>query len=500
MVILSYEFGLIFLVFFIVYWSCYRSITLQNLLLLVFGLGFIASWNTGFLLSIVGVWLVCHLGTWSLSRVGEAWQKKLIVSLSLLALVGHLCFFKYTNFAILQLNETILAGHNLSPLDIVMPLGISFYTFQAISYLVDVYKQKIPPMPPTQLLGFLTFVPTVTAGPIFRAKQAALPWATGQIGEPIVAESAAATQMANTSPPTFSQNLSPISATRRYVVKPYLAMALIIFALFKKIVLAGWLESLWVTPVFASPLQYNGLEVLTAVYAYSLQLFFDFSGYTDLAIALALLLGFRLPENFNRPYLATDIQDFWNRWHITLSTWIRDYVYIPLGGNRGGFWRVQLNLMLAFMVSGIWHGAGWNFLIWGIIHGAALVWLNVLKRYQYRYWLTAHAKPLAIFLTFHYVAFGWIFFRSESFERALQVLRALVNFQDKAFSLSVLPTLLVMLAAWLVYPWLGQARAILAHWLGYVPWWLLPILLSGYIFVLLSLAPEGLPGFIYANF
>ena len=180
--------------------------------------------------------------------------------------------------------------------------------------------------------------------------------------------------------------------------------------MFKKIVLAGWLETLWVSPVFANPMQFNGLEVLTAIYAYSLQLFFDFSGYTDLAIAVALLLGFRLPENFNMPYLATDIQDFWARWHMTLSTWIRDYVYIPLGGNRGSFWRVQFNLMMAFVLSGIWHGAGWNFLIWGAIHGVALVFLNVMKRLGWRGKLTQACKPLAIFLTFHYVAFGWVFF------------------------------------------------------------------------------------------
>lgn len=480
MVILSYEFALAFLVFFTIYWLCYRSIKLQNFCIIAAGIGFLATWNWLFLLSIFWVWIISQSAILLFARLTQPFYRKITLLISLLLLVGHLCFFKYANFTILQLNQTILSQHNLNPLDIIMPLGISFYTFQAISYVVDVYKQKINSMPSAILLGFLTFVPTITAGPIFRAKDASPQW-QGKIETALDSNSIALPR-------------------RRYVIQPYLAMTLIIFALFKKIVLAGWLESLWVTPVFSNPLQFNGLEVLTAVYAYSLQLFFDFSGYTDLAIALGLLLGFRLPENFNQPYLATDIQDFWNRWHITLSTWIRDYIYIPLGGNRGSFWRVQTNLMIAFLISGVWHGAGWNFLLWGAIHGIALVWLNICKRNGVRHWLTKRSKALAVFITFHYVAFGWIFFRSESFEQATQMLQALTHYQDLVFSLSAIPTLVCMLLAWLLYPYLKNARMHMAKLLGYLPWWSLPILLSLYVVIIFSLAPEGLPGFIYANF
>lgn len=353
-----------------------------------------------------------------------------------------------------------------------MPLGISFYTFQAISYVVDIYKQKISPLPSAILLGFLSFVPTITAGPIFRASDAKEQWLLG----------------------------FPKKKKKRKVLLPYLAISLIFIAMFKKIVLAGWLESLWVSPVFANPLQFHALEVLTAVYAYSLQLFFDFSGYTDLAIAIGLLLGFRLPENFNRPYLATDIQDFWNRWHMTLSTWIRDYVYIPLGGNRGSFWRVQFNLMMAFVLSGIWHGAGWNFLIWGCIHGVALVWLNLMKRKGLRGKLTKFSNGLAIFLTFHYVAFGWIFFHSTTLEQALSMLSALTNFSGFNLSLSVIPTLWLMSMLWLIYPFLGNSREQLANGLQKLPFWLLPIIIAMYVVMVFNLAPEGLPNFIYANF
>lgn len=523
MAILSYEFALCFVLFFIVYWSCYRSPKLQNALLLLAGIGFLLSWQWQFLISIIFVWLVLQACTYGFMLAKQQWQRRVSLLLGLIALVAHLCFFKYTNFTIEQLNQTILSGHNITPLDIIMPLGISFYTFQAISYLVDVYKKQMQPMPSDILLGFLAFVPTLTAGPIFRAKAAQKQWQLS----PAASDTQFSNHVANTQQASahigsndFSQQYKPnnqqrreglrvgdnhpvvdiVQLPRRYIIEPYIALALIIFALFKKLVLAGWLEALWVNPVFANPLQFHGLEVLTAIYAYSLQLFFDFSGYTDLVIAIALLLGFRLPENFNRPYLATDIQDFWKKWHITLSTWIRDYLYIPLGGGRCSFWRVQLNLMLAFVISGVWHGAGWNFFIWGAIHGLALVWLNILKRLKLRFWLTNYAKPLAIFITFHYVAFGWVFFRSVTTEQALQVLQALGNVFDTTFSLSVLPTLLLMLLAWLIYPFLGQAREQLAKLLTYIPWWLLPIFISLYVVLVFNLAPEGLPGFIYANF
>ncbi len=459
MVILSYEFALCFLAFFALYWLFYRHVAIQNALLIMAAVLFIASWSPAFLASLLFVWAVTQ-GTVTLwTRYHKTWM----VALAVVLLVAHLCFFKYTNFVITQVN---LAGLSVNPLEIVLPLGISFYTFQAISYLVDVYKAKMTPLPAPIALGFLGFVPTVVSGPIFRAKEAKEYWQT----------------------------------ERRQVLFPYLAAALLLSALVKKIVLAGWLETLWVIPVFSNPMQFNGLEVLTGLYAYSLQLFFDFSGYTDLAIALGLLLGFRLPQNFNRPYLATDIQDFWAKWHITLSTWIRDYIYIPLGGSRVGFWRTQFNLMAAFVISGVWHGAGWNFFIWGAIHGMALVWLNLLKGYGTRGYLTKHAKPLAVFLTFHYVTFGWIFFRSGSMEQALELILALGNFTDATFGLSLLFTLPLMFVAWCIYPYLGNFHTSLARILALLPWWLLPIVLTLATLEIFALAPDGLPSFIYANF
>lgn len=471
MVILSFEFLLVFSLFLVLYWSVYRLPKLQNFLLIIAGLLFVASWSWQFLLSLVFVWVWTQGLVLAFSKWG---QKKWLLAFGLTGLVCHLAFFKYTNFIIHELNASVLAHHNLTPLDIVMPLGISFYTFQAISYLVDVYKQKTPALPSPVFLGFLGFVPTIVAGPIFQAKHAKDQWLIWQ-----------------------DDKEDEISV--RQVLYPNLAAALIMLALFKKVVLAGWLETLWVNPIFANPSQYNGLEVLTGIYAYSLQLFFDFSGYSDLAIAMGLLLGFYLPKNFNQPYLATDIQDFWNRWHMSLSTWIKEYIYIPLGGNRAGFWRVQFNVLAAFVISGVWHGAGWNFFVWGAIHGIALVWLNLMKKWGVRGILTKYTKPLACILTFHYVAFGWVFFRSQSMSQATDILGALVD-MSTPFSLSIGITLPLMALAWLVYPLLTGIDEKLAAVLAALRWWCLPLVFAVFAVGLFLLAPDGLPGFIYANF
>lgn len=508
MVILSYEFALAFCLFFCIYWAFYRSIAIQNALLLVAGLLFLITWQFNFLLSLIFVWAVSQGAAIFINNAKNRTKKKLWLWSGLGLLIAHLCFFKYTNFVIHELNDSLLANNNASPLDIVMPIGISFYTFQAISYLVDVYQGKIKPMPPAIFLGFLSFFPTITSGPIFRASAASNQW-QGIIDDSQNIRQKA--QVARHSNPhqkidlderfVAVADLSNLKnkPTRRFILLPYLALALIVFALFKKIVLAGWLESLWVSPVFGNPTQFHGLEVLTAIYAYSLQLFFDFSGYTDLAIALGLLLGFRLPENFNQPYLAKDIQEFWARWHMTLSSWIKDYLYIPLGGNRASFARVQFNIMASFVLSGFWHGAGWNFIIWGAIHGIALVWLNSMKQIGLRHALSQKFPILAVILTFHYVGFGWIFFHSTSLDQAFEMLKALTNF-NVLFSLPIVPTLLLMAMAWAIYPKLKNSRELVANAFAKLPWYCLPIVIAIYVVMVFSLAPDGLPNFIYANF
>lgn len=509
MPLLSVEFALLFTLFFALYWSVNRRV--QNGLLIVAALLFMASWSPAFVGSLLFAWAVAQIC--ALIIYYQKMPKKLALWLGIVLLVGQLAAFKYINLLIDGVNASgILARIDssvmLTPLAVVLPLGISFYTFQAISYLVDVYKGETAPLPNSVLLGVLSFVPTVMAGPIFQPKHAKRQWLGVEGGRSsetlknsgVFKDNSPKDNMPHNAIRSSTNLATPQThPSKRTLLHPYWALGLIMLAMLKKIVLAGQLETAWVNPIFANPAAFNGVEVLTGIYAYSLQLFLDFSGYTDLVIAIALLLGFRLPQNFNQPYLAADIQDFWARWHITLSSWIKEYLYIPLGGSRVGFWRTQINLLTAFAISGVWHGAGANFLLWGVLHGLALIWLNFNKRWGVRGWLTNKARPIAIFITFHYVALGWVFFRSENFAQAWDMLGALVRF-DVPFSTPAPLILVAFLLLWLGYPYLKSAPLRLGLCLSKLPFYALPLVIAAWVYVLFLGAPEGLPNFIYANF
>jgi alginate O-acetyltransferase complex protein AlgI len=263
------------------------------------------------------------------------------------AVVGNLAvlgWFKYYGFFVSSVAATlnrIGLPVPLPLLQVALPVGVSFFTFQALSYVLDVHRRVIQPAKPMDFAVYLAFFPHLVAGPIVRARE-------------------------------FLPQLDSPRDPRK--VELGRAACLIIGGLFKKVVLADMLATRLVDPVFGVPSAHGGADVLLAVYAYGAQIYCDFSGYTDMATGLALLLGFQFPRNFNSPYRATSLQDFWHRWHMTLSRWLRDYLYIPLGGNRRGEWRTRANLMLTMLLGGLWHGAAWNFVIWGGIHGSALVW------------------------------------------------------------------------------------------------------------------------------
>ena len=280
---------------------------------------------------------------------------------------------------------------------IILPVGISFYTFQAISYIVDVYKQKAPVVRNIVEFGFyLSFFPQLVAGPIVRA--------------------------AEFIPQMF----------RKYQLRKeemWHAIFLISCGLIKKMVISDYISINFVDRVFDQPLLYSGFENLMAVYGYTLQIYCDFSGYTDIAIGLALLMGFRLPANFNSPYQAHNITDFWRRWHISLSSWLRDYLYIPLGGNRKGRIRTDINLMLTMLLGGLWHGSNIRFIMWGALHGAALVIHKLWMFYFPSSSMNKRALPfiIGVIITFHFVAFCWIFFRSPDMSSALLMLNRVFN-------------------------------------------------------------------------
>jgi D-alanyl-lipoteichoic acid acyltransferase DltB (MBOAT superfamily) len=309
--------------------------------------------------------------------------------------LGILCYFKYLDFFIAQaLNLAHALGLNLSIafINVTLPVAISFLTFHAISYIVDVSRGRLAPSrSPVDILLYISFFPHLVAGPIVRAHEF-LP----QLASPRDAADF-----------PFGEN-----------------MLLILGGLFKKMVIANYLSVRFVDPVFTDPSQFSRDDLIMAIYAYAIQIYADFSAYTDIAIGVAALLGYRFPQNFNQPYRALGIGDFWRRWHMTLSSWLRDYLYIPLGGNRHGRLATARNLMLTMGLGGLWHGANWTFLIWGAMHGAALVADHAWRRSAA--FARLGARPLALALdwtvTFHFVCFAWLFFRAPSLDVATQYL------------------------------------------------------------------------------
>ncbi len=332
----------------------------------------------------------------------HTFSRKVWLILSLVVNLGILAYFKYTFFIVDTLNafsgneitaSNYLAaftntylGSNFSVDSIILPVGISFYTFQTMSYSIDIYRGKLAPVNNIIDFGFyVSFFPQLVAGPIVRAADF-IP------------------QIRKSYELTMDQFGS--------------AVFLILSGLVKKMVISDFLSINFIDRIFESPESFTGLENLMAVYSYAIQIYCDFSGYTDIAIGVALLLGFNLPINFRSPYKSTDITEFWRRWHISLSTWLRDYVYISLGGNRKGKFRTYINLLITMLLGGLWHGAHLRFIIWGGLHGAGLalhkLWMQTVGS---RISGNKIFKIISWFITFHFVCFAWIFFRAESISK-----------------------------------------------------------------------------------
>ena len=345
-------------------------------------------WKFVFLLAFSIVWNQA-VGV-GLHRLTVRSQRKALLTLGLVGDLGVLGYFKYYNFFVSSghnLLSTFGLGFPVGTRSIVLPVGISFFTFMAISYIMDIYRRELEPVSFTKFGAYLSFFPHLVAGPIVRGSE------------------------------LLPQLETPRDPRR---VDTSSAFYLIATGLFKKVVIANYLATHIVDPVFGAPVQHSSLETWFAVYGYAVEIYADFSGYTDMAIGLALLLGFKFPQNFDSPYAADSIQDFWRRWHMTLSRWLRDYVYIPLGGNRKGEPRTYLNLLATMLLGGLWHGAAWSFVIWGGMHGA---WLAVGRFRRERGLASDAVRGFALLrkrvVTFHLVCFAWIFFRAGS-ESGLQ--------------------------------------------------------------------------------
>ena len=391
-------FWVLFLIFLPVY-ALLRSRRLQMVVYVVaFSLYFYYKSSAWFFMLLI----ITSVLDWCLSRImsdtRKLWKRRLCLWLSIGMSLSILGFFKYANFFLWNWNQMVEG--NFQPLDIILPVGISFYTFQSISYIVDVYKGRVSPTETwIEYLFFLSYFPALVAGPIVRADY-----------------------------------FLPQIQNRDHASRQEMAAGLwlIILGLVKKAVEADYIAQ-YNDLIFASPTGYSGLESLMGVVGYVVQIYCDFSGYSDMAIGISAIMGFRLTRNFNFPYKSRNLTDFWRRWHISLSTWLRDYVYIPLGGNRRGTLRTYVNNFLTMLVGGLWHGAAWKFVIWGGMHGVGLIVHKALRPWLVKIPDTWPVKAASWTLTMAYVSFLFIFFRAASFEDAWLIIRNIFGNFDIAY-------------------------------------------------------------------
>jgi alginate O-acetyltransferase complex protein AlgI len=481
MLFCSAQFTIFFTVVFAVYWALpWQRARVWGLLAASFS--FYASWNKWLALIICVSTALDFLIARALESSQEQRWRRLLLTVSIVVNLGLLFYFKYANFFLHSVEEALHALGNtrsLPVLKVILPIGISFYTFEAISYTVDVYRRRIKAE--TNLLHFMlfiTFFPHLVAGPIVRARDF----------------------------------LPQVRRTKHWSwARLHLGVQFFLLGFLKKVVIADRM-AMFSDPVFANPQSYGGAAVWLAMFAYALQIYCDFSGYSDMALGTAHMLGYKLAMNFNLPYLAQNVSEFWHRWHISLSSWLRDYVYIPLGGSRAGGdserrrnWLTNRNLMVTMTLGGLWHGAAWTFVVWGVMHGLFLVVHRSFRAFcEQRPRLdgllrTPPGTVLRVAATFLSVCLAWVFFRATTFTDAMAFVKRLVSWQPG----SMMPLTYHSLATLAVV-------MLLCHLLTYAGIWkrlaerLPPQLLGiGYAVVAtlgLVLAPETGKVFIYFQF
>lgn len=481
-----------FWVFFVIivglYSFFYKKVRTRNIYLLIISMFFYYKTGGWFYILLVFSCSFNYLFGLLAAATTHKLLKKTVIGFGIAINLLLLIYFKYAYFFTDIVNHffnnafetynwlagiwNTFASQKIDTHSIILPIGISFFTFQAISYLVDIYKGRTEVVRNIFDFSFyLAFFPQLVAGPIVRAS-AFIP-----------------------------QLYKPYSVSKNEFGH---AVFLILCGLTKKIILSDYLALNFVDRVFDAPGSYTGVENLLAVYGYALQIYGDFSGYTDIAIGIALMLGFKLPVNFNSPYKALSLTDFWRRWHISLSTWLRDYLYIPLGGNRKGKIRTLLNLMITMVLGGLWHGANIRFVIWGSLHGVVLVFEKIFSPIRRKYFGNKLLKPLMVLLTFHIVCLGWIFFRAQSADHVWQM----ANRMWYSFNIGVLwhftlayPVIIsIIIAGFLIH-------GIPARWQEFIrgkfitlPWITKIIVCMAVLFVIQLFYTSNLQPFIYFRF
>jgi D-alanyl-lipoteichoic acid acyltransferase DltB (MBOAT superfamily) len=467
------EYALFFLAVLVVAWSLHRYPALHKSFLLAASYLFYGFWNWTYLPLLFGISLFSALVAQRIQRSQDPKHRKRWLMGGAAACLAVLAFYKYTGF--LLTNLLALWGHFAAPPRIpiyspLLPLGISFFVFHAISLLADCYRKKVKQrVSVADALLYVAFFPQLIAGPILRASR-------------------------------FLPQLDQPRDPRRIRVNR--AFLLICGGLFKKVVISNMLATRLVEPVFSVPQSYGGLDTLLAIYGYAAQIYCDFSGYTDIATGCALLLGFRFPRNFNAPYTSASPQEFWRRWHISLSTWLRDYLYFPLGGSRNGNLRTAVNLMITMLLGGLWHGAAWTFVAWGGLHGAYLVihryWTRIPWLPLRRFRVTETWKWTARILLFHAVCAGWVFFRASTFSIAFSVFSRL--FAPGPATLAATPVLLVLFLGlagqWTPARWRNGLELEMGRW----PALARGAALAAVLTLIEILGPTGVAPFIYFQF
>jgi alginate O-acetyltransferase complex protein AlgI len=420
----SPAFWIFFLFVIAIYSLVYRKLFVRNAFLFLVSLFFYYKSGGVFFSLLILVIVVDYTVGLLISGSEKRYLRRFYLLISLISNLGILAYFKYTAFFVGTINTLFntelkvvdvfsqFANNNFGTsfdiTTIILPVGISFFTFQSISYTIDVYRKKVEPVRNIIDFGFyVSFFPQLVAGPIVRASE------------------------------FIPQLYLKYKLSEREFGH---ALFLISKGLIKKIIISDFIATNFIDRVFDSPALYSGFENLTAVYGYGLQIYCDFSGYTDIAIGLGLLLGFKLPINFNSPYKASSISDFWKRWHISLSRWLKDYLYIPLGGNRYGKFRTCLNILITMLLGGLWHGASLRFVIWGALQGFGLVvnklWSGLFSKRSY---LGKFGKAIAVFVTFQFVSFCWIFFRANGLDQIILMLKQIAeNFSPGSY-MDVIP-------------------------------------------------------------
>ena len=467
----TYQFLVFFLIIFSAILSLKQQVNLYKIVLLVSSLLFYSFWSFDFLLLLI-------LGTAYnyiiLRAVCNGKYKKLALISGIIFNIANLGIFKYCNFFVTSLFDVLnqlKISASFQVLQILVPIGVSFYTFRMISHLIDCYQKKLSCPKFIDYATYITYFPQIASGPISRA------------------------------PEFYSQLNSP----KKYDYQIEEVIVLVLSGLFKKYTLSSFLFNFTQLP-FKVPQQYSSIDLILATISYSCLIYVDFSGYSDLANGISCLLGFKPIVNFNMPYQSLSLQEFWKRWHISLSEWLRDYVYIPLGGNKHGKIRKYVNLFCTMAIGGFWHGAGLNFIVWGAIHGLGLVVTHLCRdipqaiHLKLDFYNSRITRFLSWLLTFSFVTGSWVFFGTPNWETAVHLFQGIVHSSVKTFQFNFWQLYLVIAVIGAINFWGDRIAKILQIMFSLKNIFIRVVLVSLFVYAILMLGPSTVPPFIYFNF